>query len=324
MDMASAAIPDRTTRTHHPEWQYLDLMRDIWESGSERIDRTGIGTRSIAGAMLRFDLSDGAMPLLTTKRVYWKTATREMLWFLTGETNIRPLVLQGVKIWNEWPHANYVKETGDDISLEDFVARIAEDEAFAQQWGDLGPVYGKQWVDWPTYRPREDGLFERGPGVNQVAEVIESLRESPGSRRHIIEGWNVAELERMALPPCHKTYQFHVSGEGEDARLNCLLYQRSCDVALGLPFNLWSAALLNRMIAQQVGMKPGELVWMGGDVHLYLNHEHLITEQLTREPEGAPRLEIVRHPPSIFEYTIEDFEVHDYQPQGAIKAPVAV
>jgi thymidylate synthase len=274
--------------------------------------------------MLRFDLAGGAMPLLTTKRVYWKTATRELLWFLTGETNIRPLVLQGVKIWNEWPHARYVRETGDQLSLDDFVARIADDEAFAARWGDLGPVYGKQWVDWPTYRYRPDGLYEKGEGINQVAQVIESLRASPGSRRHIIEGWNVAELDRMALPPCHKTYQFHVAGEGESARLNCLLYQRSCDVALGLPFNLWSAALLTRMIAQQVGMEPGELVWMGGDVHLYLNHAHLIEEQLSRQPQGRPTLEITRRPETIFDYAIDDFVVHDYAPMPPISAPVAV
>ncbi|TNE56402.1 MAG: thymidylate synthase, partial [Sphingomonadales bacterium] len=233
-------------------------------------------------------------------------------------------VLQGVKIWNEWPHANYVKASGEDVSLDEFVQRIADDEEFAARWGDLGPVYGKQWVDWPTYRYRADGLYEKGPGINQVAEVIESLRNNPGSRRHIIEGWNVAELDRMALPPCHKTYQFHVAGEGAEARLNCLLYQRSCDVALGLPFNLWSAALLTRMIAQQVDMEPGELVWMGGDVHLYLNHEHLITEQLSREPQGQPRLRLLRRPASIFDYRIEDFEVEDYTPLGPIKAPVAV
>lgn len=318
--MAPPSIPTTLTEPAHPEWQYLNLMREIWERGSERVDRTGVGTRSIAGAMLRFDLADRAMPLLTTKRVYWKTATREMLWFLTGETNIRPLVLQGVKIWNEWPHADYVKETGEDIALDDFVQRIADDETFAKRWGDLGPVYGKQWVDWPTYRYRKDGLYEKGPGINQVAEVVESLRANPGSRRHIIEGWNVAELDRMALPPCHKTYQFHVA----DNRLNCLLYQRSCDVALGLPFNLWSAALLTRMMAQQTGLEPGELVWMGGDVHLYLNHAHLIDEQLMREPTGNPKLEITRKPETIFDYKIEDFVVHDYAPLPPIKAPVAV
>lgn len=322
--MATAAIPHSETANHHPEQQYLDLMRQIWETGNERIDRTGVGTRSVCGAVLRSDLAGGIMPLLTTKRVYWKTATRELLWFLTGNTNIRPLVLQGVKIWNEWPHEAYVRETGDQLSLDVFVARIAEDEAFALRWGDLGPVYGKQWVDWPTYRYRPDGLYEKGEGINQIAQVIGSLRASPGSRRHIIEGWNVAELHRMALPPCHKTYQFHVTGEGAEARLNCLLYQRSCDVALGLPFNLWSAALLTRMIAQQVGMQPGELVWMGGDVHLYLNHAHLIEEQLGRLPQGHPRLEITRTPETIFDYAIDDFVVHDYAPLPPIAAPVAV
>ncbi|MXO73942.1 thymidylate synthase [Altererythrobacter aerius] len=304
----------------HPEQQYLDLMRRIWEQGSERIDRTGVGTRSVFGATLRFDLAGGAMPLITTKRVYWKTATRELLWFLTGETNIRPLVLQGVHIWDDWPHARYVRETGDDIAIAEFVERIAADEAFAGNWGDLGPVYGKQWVDWPTWRYRADGLYEPGEGINQVAAVVESLRNNPGSRRHIIEGWNVAELDRMALPPCHKTYQFHVA----DGKLNGLLYQRSCDVALGLPFNLWSAALLQRMLAQQTGLEPGEFVWMGGDVHLYLNHADLIEQQLARAPQGAPRLELLRQPDSIFDYAIEDFAVIDYTPLGPLKAPVAV
>ncbi len=304
----------------HPEQQYLALMRHVWTQGSERTDRTGVGTRSVMGAVLRFELAGGAMPLVTTKRVYWKTATRELLWFLTGETNIRPLVLQGVKIWNEWPHARYVRETGDALPLDDFVARIAEDEAFAVRWGELGPVYGKQWTDWPTYIRTSDGRFERGPGVNQIAQVVRSLRDDPGSRRHIIEGWNVADLDQMALPPCHKTYQFHVA----DGRLNAVLYQRSCDVALGLPFNLWSAALLTRMIAQQTDLEPGELVWMGGDTHLYLNHAHLIEEQLSREPRGYPALKILRRPASVFDYRIEDFAVHGYTPHPPIQAPVAV
>ncbi|MCB2050010.1 MAG: thymidylate synthase [Novosphingobium sp.] len=295
-------------------------MQRIWTTGDERVDRTGVGTRSLFGQQLRFDMADGRMPLLTTKRVYWKTATREMLWFLTGDTNIRALVQQGVKIWNEWPHARYERETGESIALDDFIARIADDAGFAARWGDLGPVYGKQWVDWPTYRYRPDGLYEKGPGINQVAQVIESLHHNPGSRRHIIEGWNVAELDGMALPPCHKTYQFHVAGN----RLNCLLYQRSCDVALGLPFNLWSAALLARMIAQQVDLEPGELVWSGADVHLYLNHADLVEEQITRTPSGEPRLAVTRRPGSIFDYRIEDFSVSDYAPQGALSAPVAV
>ncbi|HEX2793586.1 MAG TPA: thymidylate synthase, partial [Croceicoccus sp.] len=190
----------------------------------------------------------------------------------------------------------------------------------AEEWGDLGPVYGKQWVDWPTYVPAGDGLYAKGEGINQVAELVASLRDNPGSRRHILEGWNVAELDRMALPPCHKTYQFHVA----DGKLNGLLFQRSCDVALGLPFNLWSAALLQVMLAQQTGLEPGEFVWMGGDVHLYLNHEDLVREQLSRTPSGSPRLELLRRPASIFDYGIEDFAVRDYAPQAHISAPVAV
>lgn len=306
----------------HPEQQYLDLMRRIWTEGDERVDRTGIGTRSIFGTMLRFDLGENRVPLLTTKRVYWKAAAREMLWFLTGSTNIRPLLEQGVTIWSDWPLAKYRRETGDAIEQVDFEARVVADPLFAQEWGDLGPVYGKQWVDWPTYEPTGDGLFRAGMGINQVAEVVESLRNNPGSRRHIIEGWNVAELDQMALPPCHKTYQFHVGSGGK--KLNCLLYQRSCDVALGLPFNLFGAALLTRMIAAQAGLEPGELVWSGGDTHLYLNHAELVEVQLAREPKGDPKLILLRNPDTIFYYRIEDFEVSDYQPQGVLRAPVAV
>jgi thymidylate synthase len=304
----------------HWEHQYLALMRRIWREGDERVDRTGIGTRSVFGPQLRFDLAGDRVPLLTTKRVFWKAAAREMLWFLTGDTNIRPLLQQGVTIWSDWPLAKYRTATGNDIAQDAFEARVVEDADFAAKWGDLGPVYGKQWVDWPTYEPAGGGLYRAGPGVNQVAQVIESLRDSPGSRRHIIEGWNVAELDRMALPPCHKTYQFHVIGE----RLSCQLYQRSCDVALGLPFNLFGAALLTRMIADQTGYKPGELIWTGGDTHLYLNHAELVEAQLAREPAGEPTLQLLRKPESVFGYRIEDFLVSNYAPQGTLRAPVAV
>jgi thymidylate synthase len=231
---------------------------------------------------------------------------------------------EGVTIWSDWPLAKYRKASGEDISQQEFEARIVEDEAFAKNWGDLGPVYGKQWVDWPTYQYGADGKYTKGPGINQVAQVVESLKSNPGSRRHIIEGWNVAELDRMALPPCHKTYQFHVAGSGEEARLNCLLYQRSCDVALGLPFNLVGAALLTRMMAAQTGLNPGELVWSGGDTHLYLNHTELVEAQLEREPAGDPKLVLKRVPPTIFDYRFDDFEVVDYEPQGVLRAPVAV
>ena len=319
--MASTALTADSEPQTHWEWQYLALMRRIWETGDERVDRTGIGTRSVFGAELRFDLTDGKMPLLSTKRVFWKTATREMLWFLTGDTNIRRLCEQGVQIWTDWPLDRFRRETGETISREDFSAQIVADADFAAQWGYLGPVYGKQWVDWPVYEPVQGGLFrQREAGVNQIAELVESLRNNPGSRRHIIEGWNVAELDAMALPPCHKTYQFHVSG----GRLSGILYQRSCDLGLGFAFNAWSAALLIRMLAQQAGLEPGELVWMGGDVHLYLNHADLVEEQLRRVPSGQARLEITRQPQTIFDYRIEDFAVTGYEPQAHIAAPVAV
>lgn len=323
-DSASHSGPDTGAApkaARHWEWQYLDLMRRIWEEGDERVDRTGVGTRSVFGATVRFDLSGGAMPLLTTKRVYWKTATRELLWFLTGETNIRPLCAQGVEIWTDWPLDRYRRETGEAIARADFSRRIVEDAAFAAEWGDLGPVYGKQWVDWPVYEDAGEGLFrKRADGVNQVAQVVESLKANPGSRRHIIEGWNVAELDAMALPPCHKTYQFHVA----NGRLSCALYQRSCDLGLGFAFNMWSLALLTRMFAQQCNLEPGEAVWMGGDVHLYLNHAALVEEQLSRVPQGEAHLDIARKPDSIFDYRIEDFVVSGYAPQAHIAAPVAV
>ena len=309
-------IPDQ-----HYEKQYLDLMRYVWTQGDERVDRTGVGTRAVFGATMRFNLTENAIPLLTTKRVFWKTATREMLWFLTGDTNIQSLVEQKVHIWTDWPLAKYRAETGDDIDRDAFEQRIIDDDVFAKQWGDLGPVYGKQWVNWPRYTPAGKGLYRlEEKGINQIKLLIDGLKNNPGSRRHIFTGWNVAELDQMALPPCHKTYQFCVS----NGKLSAILYQRSCDLGLGFAFNVFSAALLVRMIAQQCDLEPGELVWNGGDVHLYLNHEELVEEQLSREPSGAPKLKITRKPASIFDYQITDFEVQDYAPQSHISAPVAV
>jgi thymidylate synthase len=307
----------------HYEQQYLDLMRHIWTEGHERIDRTGVGTRSILGASMRFSLADDAVPLLTTKRVYWKVAAREMLWFLTGETNIRPLVAQGVHIWTDWPLDRYRRETGEQIDMAAFEARILADEAFARDWGDLGPVYGRQWVNWPRYEAVEgsEGLYRRaGRGHNQIADLVRAIRETPGSRRLLFTGWNVDEVARMALPPCHMTYQFHVA----DGRLNSLLFQRSCDLGLGFAFNIFGLALITRMLAQQCDLEPGEIVWNGGDVHLYLNHADLVEEQLSRMPSGTPRLRLLRRPPTIFDYGIEDFAVEDYAPQAHIAAPVAV
>lgn len=323
MDIALQSRASHLVQARHFEHQYLDLMRQVWTTGHERSDRTGVGTRSLFGATMRFDLSDNAIPLLTTKRVYWKSAAREMLWFLSGDTNIRPLVTQGVHIWTDWPLDSYRRATGEAIDRDAFEARIIADAEFAARWGDLGPVYGKQWTDWPVYEPveGEEGLFRKRPqGINQIAELVESLRTNPGSRRHIFEGWNVAELGQMALPPCHKTYQFFVA----DGKLTGLLYQRSCDLALGVPFNIFSAALIIRMLAQQCDLEPGELIWNGGDVHLYLNHRELVETQLEREPGGSPKLDIVRRPGSIFDYAIEDFVVRDYAPQPHISAPVAV
>lgn len=307
----------------HYEQQYLDLMRHIWTQGHDRVDRTGVGTRSVLGASMRFSLADDAVPLLTTKRVYWKVAAREMLWFLTGETNIRPLVEQNVHIWTDWPLDRYRRESGEAISMADFEARILADPAFAEQWGDLGPVYGRQWVNWPRYEAVEGqaGLFRQAAqGHNQIAGLVRAIRETPGSRRLLFTGWNVDELAGMALPPCHMTYQFHVAGN----RLNGLLFQRSCDLGLGFPFNIFGLALITRMLAQQCDLEAGEIVWNGGDTHLYLNHADLVETQLSRTPHGTPRLRLLRRPDSIFDYRIEDFAVEDYTPQAAISAPVAV
>ncbi|MDX2210455.1 MAG: thymidylate synthase [Sphingopyxis sp.] len=306
----------------HYEEQYLDLMRRIWTEGDERVDRTGVGTRSLFGETMRFSLVDDAIPLLTTKRVYWKTAVRELLWFLTGNTNIRPLLEQGVRIWTDWPLERYRSQTGEAIDAAAFEARIVEDADFAARWGDLGPVYGQQWVNWPRYEDAGDGLFRRaGDGHNQIASLVNSLRTNPASRRHIFTGWNVADLDRMALPPCHMTYQFHVRSDGG---LSCLLFQRSCDLGLGFAFNIFEAALLTRMLADQCDLRAREVVWTGGDVHLYLNHAELVEQQLSRTPAGAPTLHILRKAADIFAYRFEDFAVQDYHPQAHIAAPVAV
>ena len=294
------------------EQQYLDLVELALESGDERMDRTGVGTRSIFGAMIRFDLSDGTIPILTTKRVFWKTAVKEMLWFLTGGTNIRPLLEENVRIWTDWPLATYRKETGHEISQEEFEQRIVEDEAFAARWGELGPVYGKQWRRWAGPDGREH---------DQIADLVKMLRETPSSRRMLFHGWNVADLGSMALPPCHLLYQYHVTTDG---RLNCLMFQRSVDLLLGAAFNYVGASALQLMLAQQAGLKPGELVWVAGDAHLYLNHVDQAREQISREPRGFPKMTLASRAVSIDDYRIEDFTVEGYEPHAAIKADVAV
>lgn len=275
--------------------QYLDLMEHILENGEDRGDRTGTGTRSVFGYQMRFDLSEG-FPLVTTKKLHLRSIIYELLWFLKGDTNIGYLSENGVKIWDAW----------------------------ATESGDLGPVYGRQWRAWPNGDQA---------AIDQIAELVEQLKSNPNSRRHIVCAWNPAELPdeskspqenaaegRMALAPCHCLFQFYVS----NGKLSCQLYQRSTDVFLGLPFNIASYSLLNCMLAQQVGLEPGDFVWTGGDTHLYANHFDQAREQLQRTPLALPKLNIKRKPASIFDYQYEDFEIENYQSHAHIKAPISV
>ena len=264
------------------EQQYLDLLREVLERGARKTDRTGTGTLSVFGRQLRFDIAD-RFPLLTTKKLHTKSILLELLWFLRGDTNVKWLQERGVTIWDEW----------------------------ADESGELGPVYGRQWRAWAT---------ADGSHVDQLSRAIQQLRRDPDSRRIIVSAWNVGELEQMALAPCHALFQFHVA----QGRLSCQLYQRSADVFLGVPFNIASYALLIHMMAQQTNLKPGELVWTGGDCHLYTNHMVQTELQLTREPLPLPRLVIKRKPESLFDYRFEDFELLDYYAHGSIKAPIAV
>jgi thymidylate synthase len=297
----------------HPEHQYLEMLARVLESGDSRTDRTGVGTLSRFGEVARFDLSSGEVPILTTKRVYWKTAVKEMLWFLTGETNIRDLLREKVRIWTDWPLEKYRKATGTQISQADFEMRVLEDPAFAEEWGELGPVYGKQWRKW---------VGTDGKVYDQISNVLQTLKTNPASRRILFHGWNVPEIDRMALPPCHLLYQYHVSSEG---RLSCILFQRSADILLGVPFNWTGAVALQLMLAQQAGLGLGEFVWMGGDVHLYKNHVDQAREQLSRSPRPMPTMRLTNDAPeSIDGYRIEDFAVEGYDPHPAIQAEVAV
>mgnify|MGYP006276492903 FL=1 len=296
----------------HPEQQYLDLLQELLDFGDQRIDRTGVGTRALFGRTLRFDLAEG-FPVFTTKKIFWKTAFKEMLWMLRGGRNIRELLAENVRIWTDWPLKRYREKTGEAISQEDFEARILAEDAFAAAWGDLGPVYGAQWRRWKTADGRE---------IDQIQELVEALKQNPGSRRLLFEGWNVGELDQMALPPCHKTYQFFVSES--TGRLSAALMQRSADAYLGLSWNIANLALLTHLLALECGYLPGEIVWFGGDVHLYLNHQIQTREQLSRSPRPLPRLEILRKAPDLFSYRIEDFDLKDYDPHPHIAAEVAV
>ena len=262
--------------------QYLDMMRLVRDTGTRKDDRTGTGTLSVFGHQMRFDLSEG-FPLVTTKKLHLRSIIHELLWFLSGDSNIRYLKENGVSIWDEWADEN----------------------------GDLGPVYGVQWRRWPT----PDGRH-----IDQVSQIMQQLRDTPDSRRMILSAWNVAEIDNMALPPCHCLFQFFVA----DGKLSCQLYQRSCDIFLGVPFNIASYALLTHMMAQQADLEVGDFIWTGGDCHLYLNHLEQADEQLSRELLPLPTLQIKRRPASLFDYRFEDFEIQNYESHPHIKAPVAV
>ena len=270
-----------TTLAAVADTQYEDLLRLVMSKGAPKADRTGTGTRSIFGHQLRYDLSQG-FPLITTKKVHLKSIVYELLWFLRGESNVKWLRDNGVSIWDEWADAE----------------------------GELGPVYGVQWRSWPT---------PSGAHIDQITQVLETLASNPDSRRIIVSAWNVAEIDQMALAPCHAFFQFYVA----EGRLSCQLYQRSADLFLGVPFNIASYALLTHMVAQQTGLTPGDFIWTGGDCHVYDNHTDQVNEQLSRDPYEFPRLEL-RKATSLFDYTFEDVEIVGYEHHPAIKAPVAV
>ena len=280
--MSAIALATESAGSRHPEEQYLDLLRLIIARGTDRGDRTGTGTRSIFGHQMRFDLAAG-FPLLTTKKVHLRSIIQELLWFLRGETNVRWLQERGVTIWDEWADEN----------------------------GDLGPVYGSQWRSWP------DG---KGGTIDQIANVVHSIRTKPESRRHIVTAWNPAEVDDMALPPCHCLFQFYVA----EGRLSCQLYQRSADVFLGVPFNIGSYALLTLMVAQVTGLQPGEFVHSFGDVHLYSNHIDQANEQLRRVPRPMPRMTLDPDRTALLDFEYDDFMLTGYDPYPAIKAPIAV
>jgi thymidylate synthase len=298
---------------------YHDLLKHILANGIDKSDRTGTGTRSVFGYQLRCDLREG-FPLLTTKKVHWKSIVHELLWFIRGDTNIRYLVQNGVNIWNEWPFQHYLRDNGLEADfpkytpewraeMKRFVARVKEEAAFAERYGELGPVYGKQWRDFG--------------GVDQLAGVLRDIQQKPDSRRLIVSAWNPPDIPRMAeagLPPCHTMFQFYVA----EGRLSCQLYQRSADVFLGVPFNIASYALLTHLAARHCGLDVGDFVHTFGDAHLYSNHFAQAKEQLSRTIRPLPQLELNPAVTDLFAFRFEDIELKNYDPWPAIKAPVAV
>jgi thymidylate synthase len=303
--------------------QYLDLLQDVLDNGSSKNDRTGTGTLSVFGRQMRFNLQDG-FPAVTTKKLFLRGIIHELLWFLQGSTNIKYLVDNNVHIWDAWPYRAYLIKQGKPIpasdseawhsGLQNFITRIKTDNVFAEQYGELGPVYGYQWRHWPT---------SGGTEIDQIKNTVDLIKNDPDSRRIIVSAWNAAEIQEMAkagLPPCHTLFQFYV----HDGLLSCQLYQRSADTFLGVPFNIASYALLTMMMAQVTGLQPGEFVHTFGDAHIYHNHIDQVREQLSRKPRTLPTMRINQKVQSIFDFTISDFHLENYDPYSAIKAPIAV
>ncbi|ARJ92935.1 thymidylate synthase [Listeria monocytogenes] len=312
--------------------QYLDLEKYVLENGTQKGDRTGTGTISTFGYQMRFDLQEG-FPIMTTKRVPFKLVVSELLWFLHGDTNIRYLLQHNNNIWNEWAFERFVKSDdykGEDMTdfglraerdpafkevyqaeMEKFKTRILEDEAFANKYGELGNIYGKQWREWKT---------SQGETIDQLADLIEMIKTNPNSRRLIVSAWNPEDIPNMALPPCHSLFQFYVA----DGKLSCQLYQRSADIFLGVPFNIASYALLTHLIAREVGLDVGEFIHTMGDAHLYNNHIEQVKEQLSRTPHKLPQLVLSDKPATIFDFDVADISLDGYNPDPAIKAPISV